>query len=126
MPGFSEPLFHAKPDNGAFFTTIELQAIWDIEVPFETVMAAREPMRQYHLGAQTYWPKFTAGGINDELAVSMIDRATLADHDARTMLSFSILAEPEPPQWPCLLDHSHEAEFEADGWIHGDPDTYAA
>lgn len=101
------------PSDGYAYTKIELEAIWDIPTP--NVAENYSHPYAFHLKAATMFT-ISVTGYSDHAAAELIARAAIAEYqDPDTF---------DDPPWPCTIDHSLEAELEADGWIHGDPDTY--
>lgn len=106
-------------------TKERLEEIWDLPSINDEMIHCRALARELHSAWSKRWRDAKVEGITSLGAMKLIDKATLSDLDAREMLSWSIFAEPEPPPWPCYIDHGDESFHEAlaeDGWKHGDPE----
>lgn len=71
----------AKPDNGVFYTNIELEAIWAIPVDPELPSNTLESSYKHHLRASRD-PKLASihpAGVNDADAASLIEMAIVSE-----------------------------------------------
>ncbi len=75
-----KPIF-VKPSNGVFFNTIELGAIWELEITDQDHLSSRSKAWEDHGKLSRYGYDFHVGDINDKKAMEMLVQATRGDHD---------------------------------------------
>lgn len=108
-------------------SAVRLSEIFQMDAAMDDYIHGRAMARELHMEWNKKWSDSIVAGVTSGMAIAMIDHSTLTDMDARAMLSYSIIGEPEPTAWPCMDDHSMSDEdfhraLEEDGWQHGDPD----
>lgn len=115
--------YKARPTDREAYNKIELSAIWDLEVSITDVaqgMVNAYDWHEWNVKGGTSAAPYS--GITHEQAMTLIARDGQANMKPRAWAD-----EPEPPAYPCTLDHSdteHKMNLESDGWIHGDPDEW--
>lgn len=121
--------YKVTPMNREAYTNIELTAIWELEVSIADIaqgMVNAYDWHEWNVKGGTSAAPYT--GITHERAMALIARDGQANMKPRAWAD-----EPEPPAYPCTLDHTppsdppdteHKMDMDSEGWIHGDPDDY--
>ena len=117
---------HANPDDGWAYRPIELDAIWNIEVPIDEIIHGTGMMVDFHnkLIATGLAVTKAPGDIDDETAITLILNELTAELNPRPFE-----AEPEPiacTSLECEIEDDIHAALTEDGWVHGDPEDHDA